>query len=415
MSKWNKSQGVVVPLESLLKERRKENCPAPRRSAGLVGRWGITSFTSIRSRSYVAEYNNIDLKDPTGLELGAGVDSSENVVNLLGSNTSEPVRPRKFFKSRNTIPPPPPLPVDHLAGHSPYAGNAMPMGYNMLGPGSMSGATTTTTTPPQQHFYQPLSAAAATPQFSPTGPQSANVGHLPGHLGNDAMAYALHLQQQQHQQQQHQQQLLHTAPLVKEKKGPGRKRKKTTVEAGDPASSTIRKLPASKPPKKEKKEKRPKKAKKEPMVVSGGGTEQEQPKRNSSRIRNRVVNYNEDEDSNDYDRSVADRRTKLNNVHQHPVIGTPDYGMPPGVEEPSFEKQPQQQQLHHDPYVTTAYHATIAVHRQVSSSSSPAGGGYHSGGEGRYGTGKPNTVATPLPSPSEHRPILLRISKLAHV
>lgn len=52
MSKWNKPQGVVVPLESLLKERRKENCPAPRRSAGLVGRWGITSFTSIRSRSY---------------------------------------------------------------------------------------------------------------------------------------------------------------------------------------------------------------------------------------------------------------------------------------------------------------------------------------------------------------------------
>uniref|UniRef100_A0A182RJ32 WAPL domain-containing protein n=1 Tax=Anopheles funestus TaxID=62324 RepID=A0A182RJ32_ANOFN len=416
MSKWNKSQGVVVPLESLLKERRKENCPAPRRSAGLVGRWGITSFTSIRSRSYVAEYNNVDLKDPAGLDLGTG-DSPDSVVNLLGTNNTESVRPRKFFKSRNIIPPPPPPllpptgPNEHL-GHSPYAANAGGHGY-----GPHAGTSelwnrpnvTTTTPPQQQQFYQPLSAAAATPQFSPTGPQSANVGLFPGGHVGDGMAYAMQ-----------QQQLLHTIPLTKEKK-PGRKKKSTaatvaTLEPSDASPASVRKTTSSKPPKKEKKEKRSKKAKKESTV---GELEQEQPKRNSSRIRNRVVNYNEDEDSNDYERSVVSRTTVTNNHLQNPPFSTPEYGILAPPADPSFagvldQQQQKVQQFHQDsvvPTVATPYHPM--VQRPVSSSSSPAGG-YHSGGEGRYGA-KPSTtttiVTTPLPSPSEHRPILLRISK----
>uniref|UniRef100_A0A182M1P3 WAPL domain-containing protein n=1 Tax=Anopheles culicifacies TaxID=139723 RepID=A0A182M1P3_9DIPT len=417
MSKWNKPQGVVVPLESLLKERRKENCPAPRRSAGLVGRWGITSFTSIRSRSYVAEYNNVDLKDPTGLDLGTG-DSPDSVVNLLGSNNTEPARPRKFFKSRNIIPPPPPpLPPptgsnDHL-GLSPYATNAAG-GHGYGAPAGTSELwnrpTVTTTTPPQQQqFYQPLSAAAATPQFSPTGPQSANVGVFPGVHLVDGMAYALQ-----------QQQLLHTIPLTKEKK-PGRKKKATTttapaLDSSDAPPTSARKTPGSKPPKKEKKEKRSKKVKKDATV---GELEQEQPKRNSSRIRNRVVNYNEDEDSNDYERTVLSRTSVTNNHHDNPPFSQPEYGILAPPTDPSFgsvldHQQSKGQQFHQDSAVPTAaapYAPT--VQRPVSSSSSPAGG-YHSGGEGRYGA-KPSTatttVTTPLPSPSEHRPILLRISK----
>lgn len=52
MSKWNKNHGLIVPIDSLLKEKENTNRPAPLRSAGLVGRWGITSFTSIRNTSY---------------------------------------------------------------------------------------------------------------------------------------------------------------------------------------------------------------------------------------------------------------------------------------------------------------------------------------------------------------------------
>uniref|UniRef100_A0A182JZ45 WAPL domain-containing protein n=1 Tax=Anopheles christyi TaxID=43041 RepID=A0A182JZ45_9DIPT len=409
MSKWNKPQGVVVPLESLLKERRKENCPAPRRSAGLVGRWGITSFTSIRSRSYVAEYNNVDLKDATGLDLGSG-DSPDNVVNnLLGSNNSEPARPRKFFKSRNTIPPPPPPtgPNEHLGQHSPYGANVAG-GYGAGPSDPWNRANVTTTPPQQQQFYQPLSAAAATPQFSPTGPQSANVGLLPGaHTGDAGFGYAIQ-----------QQQLLHTLPVTKEKK-PGRKKK--SLEPADSGAAGRKAAASAKPPKKEKKEKRPKKAKKEApatgeqeqQLQQQQQQQQEQPKRNSSRIRNRVVNYNEDEDSNEYERSVGGQPTVVTNNH-NPPFSTPEYGsLGPPVTDPSFAGVlDQQQQFHQDSHVTTAtapYHPM--AQRPVSSSSSPAGG-YLSGGEGRYGA-KPSTttVTTPLPSPGEHRPILLRISK----
>ncbi|XP_053677941.1 protein wings apart-like [Anopheles nili] len=416
MSKWNKSQGVIVPLESLIKERRKENCPAPRRSAGLVGRWGITSFTSIRSRNYVAEYNNVDLKDPTGLELGSG-DSPESMVNLLGSNASEPARPRKFFKSRNTLPPPPPpqmLSADHAGQqHSPYAGG---IGAGMVYGGPPSGAelwnrggSATTTTPPQaaQNFYQPLSAGAATPQFSPTGPQSANVGLIPAGA-HDGMAYAVQLHPQ--------------LPLGTSKEKTGRKKKRTAVAATlvmDPSVPfagvdvpTGRKA-TNKAAKKEKKEKRTKKTKKDTPV---GGTEAlEQPKRNSSRIRNRVVNYNEEEDSNDDERSVA--RHAAGN-HHLPPASTPEYSgiaLPVDTSFAGMLGQQQQQMLlhqHQDPLVTTAaFHST---HGQASSPVAAGCSGVESGGEGRSNM-KPSTttVVTPLPSPtiSEHRPILLRISK----
>lgn len=51
MSRWIKGrpQGNVVPLESLIKEKENTNRPSLARTAGTVGKWGVTSFTSIRS------------------------------------------------------------------------------------------------------------------------------------------------------------------------------------------------------------------------------------------------------------------------------------------------------------------------------------------------------------------------------
>lgn len=53
MSRWGRGRGgsVAVPLDSAL-FRENSNCPTAARSAGTVGKWGITSFTSIRSAPY---------------------------------------------------------------------------------------------------------------------------------------------------------------------------------------------------------------------------------------------------------------------------------------------------------------------------------------------------------------------------
>lgn len=52
-SRWNKSrpQSQTLPLDALLKENEHANRPVhAARSAGTVGKWGTTSFTSIRDR-----------------------------------------------------------------------------------------------------------------------------------------------------------------------------------------------------------------------------------------------------------------------------------------------------------------------------------------------------------------------------
>lgn len=56
MSRWtNKSRAApsyAFPLDSLVKEKENTNRPVAARSAGTVGKWGTTSFTSIRTPSY---------------------------------------------------------------------------------------------------------------------------------------------------------------------------------------------------------------------------------------------------------------------------------------------------------------------------------------------------------------------------
>lgn len=53
MSRWGKNRNVpsyALPLDALLKEKENTNRPVAARSAGTVGKWGMTSFTSIRAR-----------------------------------------------------------------------------------------------------------------------------------------------------------------------------------------------------------------------------------------------------------------------------------------------------------------------------------------------------------------------------
>ncbi|KFB38071.1 AGAP000783-PA-like protein [Anopheles sinensis] len=376
MSKWSKPQGVVVPLESLLKERRKENCPAPRRSAGLVGRWGITSFTSIRNRGYVIDYGNVNPKEP-GLELGSGAaDSSDAISNMLGSSVEEPARPRKFFKSRNTVLPPP-MPPGDLQQHVGFVPHSSPfeVAQGALATDMWNHSSTT----PPQHFYQQhqLPLSAATPQVSPTGPQSANVSGLL-HAGTTDGMITYGAPQPP------------TLPIqpVKEKAPRKKKRASSEVAACEPVA--CRKQVGRPPSKKEKKEKKPKRARKETTEVGSiggissalGGTEagESQPKRNSSRIRNRVINYNEDEDdSNDYERArtVTSRAQPTQNTTADPGF-TPDSS---SLQAASKEYLPRQ----------------------------PSSGD----GDSESLSSKPTIATSCLPSPSisEHRPILLRISK----
>lgn len=53
MSRWNskiRNQNVSVPLETLILDKDKSNIPSV--VSGKVGKWGVTSFTSIRSSAY---------------------------------------------------------------------------------------------------------------------------------------------------------------------------------------------------------------------------------------------------------------------------------------------------------------------------------------------------------------------------
>ncbi|KAF5307357.1 hypothetical protein FQR65_LT07074 [Abscondita terminalis] len=67
-----------LQFDKLLKEN--SNCPSAARSTGTIGKWGITSFTSIRTIN--------------GLSLGYDAEKPESVSNIP--------KPKKFFKSRNT-------------------------------------------------------------------------------------------------------------------------------------------------------------------------------------------------------------------------------------------------------------------------------------------------------------------------
>ncbi|XP_041988819.1 protein wings apart-like [Aricia agestis] len=99
MSRWGRgrSGSVAVPLDSAL-FRENSNCPSAARSAGTVGKWGITSFTSIRSAPYA--YQASAHKKP--------VQDQNSPLTVPAVETEQPPpKPKKFFKSRNAEPYPP--------------------------------------------------------------------------------------------------------------------------------------------------------------------------------------------------------------------------------------------------------------------------------------------------------------------
>lgn len=59
MSRWGKNrlQPYTLPLDVLVKEKENTNRPVAARSAGTIGKWGITSFTSIRARPVYGKQN----------------------------------------------------------------------------------------------------------------------------------------------------------------------------------------------------------------------------------------------------------------------------------------------------------------------------------------------------------------------
>ncbi|XP_048477842.1 protein wings apart-like isoform X2 [Plutella xylostella] len=100
MSRWGRGRGgsVAVPLDSAL-FRENSNCPTAARSAGTVGKWGITSFTSIRSAPYA--YTSAAKKP---------VQDQNSPLTVPAVETeAPPPKPKKFFKSRNAeaLPPVP--------------------------------------------------------------------------------------------------------------------------------------------------------------------------------------------------------------------------------------------------------------------------------------------------------------------
>ncbi|XP_026731332.1 protein wings apart-like isoform X1 [Trichoplusia ni] len=119
MSRWGRGRGgsVAVPLDSAL-FRENSNCPTAARSAGTVGKWGITSFTSIRSAPYA--YTSNILKKP--------VQDQNSPLTVPAVETEQPPpKPKKFFKSRNAeVYPPvpqityaPPVPAAPLSPEHP--------------------------------------------------------------------------------------------------------------------------------------------------------------------------------------------------------------------------------------------------------------------------------------------------------
>lgn len=95
-SKSNRSNvQTIVPLDALLKEKENTTSkPTAIRSAGKVGKWGVTSFTSIRTAYSLGLQHQKDFKPPPNEVVSKSEEESETV---------EAPKPRKFFKSRASI------------------------------------------------------------------------------------------------------------------------------------------------------------------------------------------------------------------------------------------------------------------------------------------------------------------------
>ncbi|KXJ77380.1 hypothetical protein RP20_CCG007718 [Aedes albopictus] len=372
MSKWNKGHGLIVPIDSLLKEKENTNRPAPLRSAGLVGRWGITSFTSIRNTSY--EFESTSPKESDDLNCPSSVAS-------LSTQVPNPIKPKKFFKSRNTLPPVAATPDPHRDA----AGYGSPQQKNVL----LHQAAQLQARIAQDAGGSPPYVPAG--YYQPLGASTSAEGKAPG-----------------------------------KKKSKKKKQKQSEGEAGEESAVPTEKPSSAKKEKPEsKKEKKQKKVKKEVELPP------ELPKRNSSRIRNKVVNYNEDDDSFDMIpyRDEVSRTPPVSKLALEPapvpVVPEPE---PEPVEKSVAEEEDEEEVEEEDDEEQEVPQEEApapggSVTKSVGTVGMPVPAGLasptkaSSGGEERVKTREHKemkTVPVPLPSPSvvEHPPIVLRISKV---
>ncbi|KAH8411776.1 hypothetical protein KR215_010943 [Drosophila sulfurigaster] len=104
MSRWGKN--IVVPLDSLCKEKENTNRPTVARSVGTVGKWGKMGFTSTRTYTLSAAA----IAAATAAAAAASPAQSpasthDHDPNDMSVSVPEPPKPKKFFKSRNAAPP----------------------------------------------------------------------------------------------------------------------------------------------------------------------------------------------------------------------------------------------------------------------------------------------------------------------
>ncbi|XP_039276262.1 protein wings apart-like [Nilaparvata lugens] len=127
----NVPQAASIQFDKLFCEN--SNRPSAAKSTGTVGKWGITSFTSIRSTNFcipgrredsVLSSNKRKLND---VKISR---SNKDLFKLEPSSPSPPAaaapppRPKKFFKSRNALEPPPPYPAQPTETARKYTGKA---------------------------------------------------------------------------------------------------------------------------------------------------------------------------------------------------------------------------------------------------------------------------------------------------
>ena len=108
MSRWTKN--IVVPLESLCKEKESSNNrPTLARSVGTVGKWGKMGFTSTRTYSLASLPPAVAAAAAAAVAAAAASPAqspaSQQVDDDLSVSVPEPPKPKKFFKSRNAAPP----------------------------------------------------------------------------------------------------------------------------------------------------------------------------------------------------------------------------------------------------------------------------------------------------------------------
>lgn len=302
----------------------------------------------------------------------------------LSTQVPNPIKPKKFFKSRNTLPPVAATPDPHRDA----AGYGSPQQKNVL----LHQAAQLQARIAQDAGGSPPYVPAG--YYQPLGASTSAEGKAPG-----------------------------------KKKSKKKKQKQSEGEAGEESAVPTEKPSSAKKEKPEsKKEKKQKKVKKEVELPP------ELPKRNSSRIRNKVVNYNEDDDSFDMIpyRDEVSRTPPVSKLALEPapvpVVPEPE---PEPVEKPVAEEEDEDEEEveeEDDEEQEVPQEEAPApggsVTKSVGTVGMPVPAGLasptkaSSGGEDRVKTREHKemkTVPVPLPSPSvvEHPPIVLRISKVS--